>query len=352
MRGAALRRLTELVPSEGRAAVMAELRRPLPRVPTAALLHLPDRTLPALERIWVGQLERATTDEHRASAAQRIQRYGSPWSGGRVARFYAQNRRTLSPAATAPILAHLSRVDPAAALPGLREALSFWPDRHVDETLLEQVANLEWQPVIERVTIEALSGGDPGEVERAARVLSRHGTPRAGEHIQARLRRSQAALRQQKIAQPASKLDGSADWNLEEELAVALAHARGWLLTDDAAAQEAAQCLNPRCSDVFERNQYADPDVDIRAYGPVPGDERHVRFMIGQTDYDSIGALERKLAQFAPGTRVFWGYRLRGSFEDSLERWTWPERNALFERVRASAARHGVTIQRERTYKR
>ncbi len=96
VRGVALRRLAQLAPAEGRTVIMAELRRPLPRVPTAALLQLRDRTLPALERIWVGQLERARTDEHRASAAQRIQRYGTAWSGPRVARFYARNRRTLS----------------------------------------------------------------------------------------------------------------------------------------------------------------------------------------------------------------------------------------------------------------
>ena len=62
-------------------------------------------------------------------------------------------------------------------------------------------------------------------------------------------------------------------------------------------------------------------------------------------DYDSIEELERKLTQFAPGTRLYWEDPLGWPGAGSLERWTWSERNALFERVRASAARHGVTIQ-------
>ena len=61
--------------------------------------------------------------------------------------------------------------------------------------------------------------------------------------------------------------------------------------------------------------------------------------------------LERKLTQFAPGTRLYWDDLPRKWSWGSLERWPWSERNALFERVRAIAARHGVTIQRERTYK-
>ncbi len=156
----------------------------------------------------------------------------------------------------------------------------------------------------------------------------------------------------EKTAQPESQLDRSPEWGLEEKLAEALAHARGgcWPMMRRPRKPRSVSTRAVRA--YSKENRHADPDDEIRAYGPVPGDERHLRFMIGPTDYDSIEALERKLTQFAPGTRVFWGYRLRWSFEDTLERWPWSERNALFERVRASAARHGVTIQRERTYKR
>ena len=131
-----------------------------------------------------------------------------------------------------------------------------------------------------------------------------------------------------------------------------LAHARGWLLTDDAAADEAAQCVTRNCAQAFRGDRDVNPEIGVEAHRPVPGDEHHIRFGIGHMDYDSIEALERKLTQFAPGTRVFWGYRLRWWIRRQLGRWTWAERNAVFERVRASAARHGVTIQRERTYKR
>ncbi len=82
------------------------------------------------------------------------------------------------------------------------------------------------------------------------------------------------------------------------------------------------------------------------------GDERHMGFEIGRMDYDSIESLERKLTQFSAGTRVYWGdRRYFVSPEDSLERWAWSERDALFEQVRSIAARHGVTILRKRTYK-
>ena len=97
----------------------------------------------------------------------------------------------------------------------------------------------------------------------------------------------------------------------------------GWLLTDDAAADEAAQCVNPRTvrRRLPEESLCRSGQFELR---------RMVLFQAMSTtsasgsatmDYDSIEELERKLTQFAPGTRVFWGYRLRWSFEDSLERW-------------------------------
>ncbi len=350
VRGAALRRLAELAPIEGRTAILAELRRPVPRVGTDVLLHLPDGTLPALERIWVGQLEHATADEGRTSAAQRIQRYGTPWSGRRVAQFYSRHRSTLPSTAKAAILAHLSRVNPAVATRGLREASSLWPTEGDRETLLDYVAQLTWQPEIERAAIEALSASNRNDVESAARLLSRHGTPAAGEHIRARLSLLRAALLRQKAERPASFPDELVAGYLENDLAVALAHARGWLLADDTAAAEAAQCVTSNCSWAFLIDRRADPAVEVEAYGPIPGDERHVSFRIGQMDYDSIEALERKLTQFASGTRVFWNDWPRRRSEDNLERWTWSERDALFEQVRSSAARHGVRIQRERTW--
>ena len=355
MRGAALRRLAELAPSEGRTAIMAELRRPLPRVPTAALLHLPDRTLPALERIWIGQLERATTDEQprERGTTDSAVRHSLERPAGRAV--LCSNRRTLPSAAKAAILAHLSRVNPAAPRKALREAsVALAGPKATWETLLEYVASLTWQPEIERAAIEALSGSDPNDVERAARLLSRHGTPEAREPIRARLRRSQAVLLRQEdrttcIATGRIAPNGTS----KKSWRVALAHARGWLLADDAAAAEAAQCVTPTVRRRSPEDRDADPEIEVEAYGPVPGDERHIRFVIGQMDYDSIEELERKLTQFAPGTRLYWDVPAPLSrSEDSLERWTWSERNALFERVRASAARHGVTIQRERTYKR
>ena len=68
-----------------------------------------------------------------------------PWSGVRVARFYARNRRTLSVAAEAAVLAHLSRVDPAAATQGsARGVVAVWPvEGESDETLLDFVASLD-----------------------------------------------------------------------------------------------------------------------------------------------------------------------------------------------------------------
>jgi hypothetical protein len=64
----------------------------------------------------------------------------------------------------------------------------------------------------------------------------------------------------------------------------------------------------------------------------------------------SLQDLREKLRQFPSGTRIHWSDWPNG-LGNTLDRWTWSERDALFEAFRRDAATHGVLLQRERTYR-
>ena len=82
----------------------------------------------------------------------------------------------------------------------------------------------------------------------------------------------------------------------------------------------------------------------ILASGPVPGDESHQRFSIGEAVYDSPDALVAALSRWPRGTTVGWRYE-DGSAATHLERWTLSERTAVFENVRRASATFGVTVR-------
>ena len=183
VRGVALRRLAELAPSEGRTAVMSEYAARCPACPPP--------------RCFTSGIERCLRSSGSGSASSNAPRptntararhngfsgtalpgaaFGSRDSMLKTgARFQSQRRL--------PVSAHLGGYNQAAATQGLREASSRWPVEGEWTTLLDFVASLTWQTEIERAAIEALSGSNPNDVQRAARLLSRHGTPEAREPI-------------------------------------------------------------------------------------------------------------------------------------------------------------------------
>ncbi|HXQ76563.1 MAG TPA: hypothetical protein VN797_00060, partial [Gemmatimonadaceae bacterium] len=350
VRDIALRRLFQLAPEEGRPAMRAELQRDRLRVGMETLAMLPDRTFPKYEGRWVELLERATTEEDRRSAAQRIERFGSGRIAPIVLRFYERKKGGLSCGSRAALLAYLVRVDPKRGRDLLvKAATGFVWDETCSGSVLEDAAALEWTPNVEAAALQVLADQDAGAAGSAARVLSQYGSASVRRALEQRLDLLQAIIRQRSDSPNRSDEELRELHDAEFDLITSLVGARSWTLTREEQAHLADRCLVGSCGN-FAHDDRSDPPVQMIAPRPLIGDEGHLGFFIEGYSGRSLVDLDRKLRQFPPGTRIYWGDGpLPFDGRDSLDRWTWAERDALFERVRRDAARYGVILQRERT---
>jgi len=123
MRDLALRRLFDIAPDQARPFMLAELQRDELRVSMVTLRRLPDAAFPEYESAWLRHLADGILDE-RLDAAVRIERFGSPAILGDVKRWYGAGALSWSCDVRGAVLGYLSRVDPAASAPILRNAFN------------------------------------------------------------------------------------------------------------------------------------------------------------------------------------------------------------------------------------
>jgi hypothetical protein len=359
VRDIALRRLYELARGEGGPAMIAELRRDRPRASIETLGMLPDHAFPQLEARWVQQVENASAREDRTSAAQRLERFGTGNVAAAVEQFYQRAGDSMACATRAAVLAYIVRVDVSRGESLLTAAATGgrW-DETCTRSLIEEVANLEWTPAVERATITALAHPDVDLVTSAAGVLAERGSTAAQRPLEVRLEEVQL-----NIAIRRRQADASAEsdvWRLqsvEQELARALNGSKNWLLTAEERERLDGRCSDasekfeiPRrygCHGAFVSGERSDPPHSVSILQRIDH-EHEFDVVIGHYLGHSLQDLHQKLRQFPPGTKVHWDDWPKYA-GDSLERWTWSERDALFERFRREAATYRVLLQRERT---
>ena len=255
----------------------------------------------------------------------------------------------------AALLAYAVRVDVRR---GERLLTSAATGKRWDDTcrssLIEEVAEMEWSPAVERAAIIALAHPDLDFAGRVALLLADRGSIAARRPLEARLEQVQskmAALRRR--ADPSAENQLSRMHANEQELARAVNGAKSWMLTPAERQRFAARCSDAEgtsdgCGGEFRLGDSLDPPQSVRVF-PHIGDERQFDFWIGSHRGHSLDDLEHTLRHFPSGTRVHWNDWPQDS-HDSLDRWTWAERDDLFERFRRQAATYGVILQRERKY--
>jgi len=185
-------------------------------------------------------------------------------------------------------------------------------------------------------------------------LLADRGSIAARRPLERRLRQVQS-----QIAAAGRRADPSAEDQVrrmevsEQELARAVSGAKSWTLTAAERKRFAARCSDAAgtsngCGSAFALDDSMDPPLSVRVF-PAIGDERQFHYYIGSHRGRSLDDLDHKLRQFPSGTRIHWNDWPQDGY-DSLERWTWSERDALFERFRRQAAAYGIILQRERKY--
>jgi len=314
LNGLILRRLRELSPQEGRALTLREIASPSPRADMAALGSLGNATLPVLDQALARRL---AARQDADLTCQLIARYATPAVLPQAKAYYA---RWLDYSTEVSLLAYFLRVQPAYGKVMLHRALLGWLGRGSMETLMGDIAAVQYGPALEQAAVAGLRNADPGVVADAARMLARHGSPETEATLWARLRMPDAKPRSRAV--------------VEQGVALSLATGQAWYESPARLKLIRALCVTD------EGRRVLNDCLQRVAAGPV-----HVDYETGDRGYWSVGhydgvgrtAFLAKLSQFPRGTVFSWQDVGFG-----------PEVERLYAQARGIARAHGQTLERQR----
>ena len=331
----ALRRLYQLAPEEGRARILATIRKPHPGSTLKTLGALPEATLPELDEDLV---RNADPNNPLGFGLAMVYRYASPAVASRI-------RQAIVPAvgqvACVPqnyALAYLLRVNPQEGIALVERALASRGKTSCYQFLLRDTARLRMTPGLESLMITALDDEHPRVVQNAIEALGEFGSPAALSVLRAhfdswqRVWRGRAyELRLTQLAAPDDS--AAANRSIEMEYLRALAGGRGWLTDSGEIAALREWCVTDGCrssADLFFQ-QAGNTTIEISRFEAF--DE--LTAQIAQYQLDSLPSLTRKLSQYPRGT----SFTLRMTGGDAAQRRT------LTAELRAWATKQGFAVR-------
>jgi hypothetical protein len=309
--GLALKRIYELAPEEGRQLIMAEMRRPNPRVGYQSvgrqtLTILPDETLPELDSVFINNFEKSENPEVHSAL---IERYASPQLFSRVRALLDERVGNMACFEQSRLLAYCLRVDPSGSITLIRRALSARgnDNSRCYPNVLRSVGELRTSPELEKLAIEFLDDADPEVVIDTATMLGQNGSAGAEEALWQRFEKWHREWngREQEL-----KVDFLRDnpirlqTAIEQALRRALSNSPAWL-----ADLKKLERLKQLCVTQNERQQVDHLIREWRSgiyirYAPAENDWGHIN--VAQYDLNSLSALKQKLEQFPLGTVFKW----------------------------------------------
>ena len=209
----ALMRLSEMAPQEARRIVLREAARMKPTLEAAALVHLPDAQLPAIDPLVLERLR--DSDANRNWAGTLLERYGTADIYERVreleAAWAAEGQSRDACSTESWLLAYYLRVDEEYGLgrvAALAEPGTFETDG-CRIGMFQQIVEIEPHPGLEEIVRGMLDDPSPVVVSQAGGWLAMYGSVDAGEWIWARFEAFHAEW--QGRAQELEALRGIAD---------------------------------------------------------------------------------------------------------------------------------------------
>jgi hypothetical protein len=327
---AALEHWYETSPDEARPVVLHEILRPKPRFNASVLGILPDSELPEVDQALVEHLVSSQDFDVSSNIASLIQRYATAAIEPQIVNFLDPVVGKLACAVQEPLLAYLLKIDSEAARPRLDQAMAargqgFFACNH---SLLQGVAKLHDDKMLQDLAIRSLDDPDPQVVEDAATYLGTFGSASAEQVLWAHLISwSERWKGREKELQyvPDQKMDGVYEAGAGSKLVSAIATGHAWLV-DDAKLRRLID-LSVAAGQRQQAEQF------LRQWQTRPwsilliGDNQ---FQIAQYDEISLARAEEKLQQFPAGSTFQWvGPDTQGKY---------------FGKISSFAAEHGLKL--------
>jgi hypothetical protein len=322
---AALRRLFELSPEEGRKIILDEIRRPAKHLPFSVLAMLPDASLPELNDVLAERFDSLL-----------ILRYATGDIVKRVKETYlarnAEIRKQNLPSCAGPLAFYFLKYDPPFGERLLREqfAKDSAPPACYDMGFqFYELGRWAYSHALERLAIESLASPKVPVKRGAAEVLAKFGSAEAQQPLWAAMTyfRSWWKGRESELKEKG----GEEGMQVERALRTALARADGWILQEPELIRLLELCSSEWCrAEVTGWIASARAPVGI-ALSPQSGGVWN--YVVGQYGPGDEEWLRRKLLQFPEGT-VFKAQRVELREPALREAW-----ERIMEIVRASGQR-------------
>jgi len=242
---AAVERLYELDPAQGREIILDEIRKPVPGLPFKTLATLPDATLPGMDKLFAEHLEQNQVPE------ELISRYATRAILESVKAYYAKRdsamrTRTSYPApyCDAPLVAYFLRTDAAwgqHVLEGLIAERGY-PNGPCWAGIVGRTAVYYSGPEWEKIAIAALGDSTVVVKSDAVKALARYGSTA-----------SEAAVWESFRYWHGWWKDKPAEMNeenrrFEQVFLESFAHAKNWNISADDFAKVRDLCITKDCA--------------------------------------------------------------------------------------------------------
>ncbi|MBC8869340.1 MAG: hypothetical protein H8E44_07970 [Planctomycetes bacterium] len=314
------RRFLELAPEEGRALVLAELRRTRPRATVDSLTLLPDRPIPELDDSLATRLEESMDDLYESElAAALVARYGSAAIYDRVRKLYGDDGRSWLSDMRVSMLAYLVRHNHEKGGQLVERALDARGKTGRYCTVLTDVARVHMAAELERIAIERLDDENLELAGDAVRLLRKHGSAAAEQIIWQKFERWHTAWKDRvgelKVVDSGSQTDPQV--RFEYELVNALIYGRSWFTDLPKLKRVRSLCLTKPNRTMVDSRLYSwrEP-VAIQFQEGTESEflSTHRSFHRGNPSYDcwyvaqytaySLAELKKLLARFPKGTTL------------------------------------------------
>ena len=303
LRHAAVKRLLELDPAEGRALVLEEIVRDKPLLSDWALdllRSLPDDSLPEVDRVMGARLAGPYVSDRDMYL---VERYATGALADRVEAALAKAGDNATEGMFVASIAYLLRVRPERGEQMLREGLSTPQQRRTRARLLRAVGDLQPHPCVEALAIGLLDDPSPSVAAEAAGALAAHGGVAAKEALWASLQRfhdawapRRADLTERRIGENPNAEQIAKETALWE----ALGRARGFYLSPREADRLASLVLSPHGVDQVRFVKASLPH-ELSFYLSYGGE---LQIRVAQYEVRSLTALRDKLSQMPSGVEL------------------------------------------------
>lgn len=308
VRGAALKRIYDLKPDEGRELILKEIQdcNPTRQIRFLALMILPKRPIAQLDEALVERVRRYRGN----GGCQLLERYGTATVLPRVQDIYEEGGH-FDERSRAALLAYFLRWRPKEGAKYIRQAVpSSTPNRIGGSiSLLSEIGKREYRPELEEIALDLLNHRNLAVVADAANLLGKHGSPAAEGPLWQRLAQWHENWKDRGEELRLNRIDSTKpNWQAilaGSSLRQALLRGQAWLCGPEGIRKVHAMCPDPQDGLQIEyllprwRGQKMSLSFSPRwdEWGSIS---------VAQYECKSLGAAKAKIAQFPKGTVFVW----------------------------------------------